>query len=391
MQTLNDVDLLTKDYCGNYSTGIVTDAVRYRAINRAIEWIKRNLGIQTDEKIFDFFFSADTLFVELPSDVNEILYLFYENQVLNTPEREWEFFDYPTILHKSGSPRQNRFSITHINGTKQLVASGYNEVQGQQIFNFDEVGSWVGSGDASDLTQDTVQKVEGIASLSFDVTDSTHVATLTNDNCNFTIYDLIQKHGSLKLNQYLTDASPSNLLHVALKLYSGVSDYYSITVVADEQGAVFTSDEWQVLNFEMDDSISVGDPDPNAITKVVIEQQYDSALVSAVDVRFDNMYTVFPDEMNLVYLSNIKGTDSTGTVSKDTLDAPSDILSFSDEYDDLSDVIAQRAAINLYPQLRGDKDQYLLLKQDFNENMKSFGKRWPRKRIQNVYQHKLKR
>ena len=76
---------------------------------------------------------------------------------------------------------------------------------------------------------------------------------------------------------------------------------------------------------------------------------------------------------------------------RDSLDDDGDILYYGNEYMDYTELIAQRAAISLWTQLRGDNEAYVLLERKFNDNLKTFARANPRRRIQGTFNTYLKR
>lgn len=386
--TLQDLLNATNDNIGSYSTGITADDIKKRAINRAIEWVKRTIGIPTDEKVQTILFSADQKYYDLNADVDEGLMVIYSDEDYNTEQYRWEYYNYPDILHTTGGLRTNRWSITYINGTKQLVLHANNLSQGNTLLTMDSVTDWTASDDAIGIAIDTNQKYEGTGSISFDITNSAGVATIYNDNVTLDIESLIENHGYIKFWQYLTD---SNIDIVTLKLIDDVSNYYTITATVADDGTDFAQDAWQKVGFALDDAVVTGSPDPSGITKVQIEFDLGAGFTSAADFRVDYMFSTVPDSVDFIYYTANKGTDTTGATAKTELSEVTDIPSWSGVHDDISEVVSQRAAVVLWPQLRGDKEAYMLLVQDLKENMKTFARRWPRKRLQGQTKTYLRR
>lgn len=385
---LNDLDLLVQDYIGNYSTGTLKQDVRYRAINRAIEYCRRLLGIPADEDIHTFWYTEDQFFYDLPSSFREALFVQYNNKLSNTLDNKWDYFDYPHVLQGLGGVRQNRWSVTHINGKKQLVMAGYNGIQGRTLLTMDSTTNWTASDDASGLTTDTNVKYEGAASLSFDITNSAGVATLTRTGLNLDLKELFERNGFLKFLVYMTDKTIDS---IAIKLQSSSGNYYTLTATIADDGTAFAEDVWQKIGFHTINAVQTGTVDLTKITQVSIEFDLGSSFVSAADFRIDKLFAAYPEKMDLVHLINTKGTDATGVTSKSELSVDTDILYYSGDYDEYTDLIAQRAALVLWPQLRGDKEAMLILKQEFNTNLKSFARAFPRKRVQGQYRHNLRR
>lgn len=384
--TLQDIDNLTKDYCGNYSTGTAKSDVRYRAINRAIEFGKRVLTTPNDEDVFSFWYSDDQLFYDLPAKFLEALELKYNNPLANRNDNKWDYFDYPSVLQNAGGSRRNRWSVTNINGRKQLVVVGYNGLQGQTLLTMDSTDDVTAEDDAASLELNTLTRYEGVGALQFDLSNATGIGTIVFSGLNLDLEELFERSGFLKF--FLFAATGSSIDDITLRLTSSVGNYYTMNVTVADDGTAFASNEWQKIGFHTEDAVTTGTPDVNAITEISIEFDTNAALV---DVLIDQLFTAFPERMDLVMLSNIKGTAADGTTEKSVLDSGDDILNFSEDYDDYADLVAQRAAINMWPQLRGDKEQYILLKQDFNDNLKTFARRWPRKRVQGVFRHSLRR
>lgn len=388
MSTLmQDVDSLTQDYCGNYSTGTARDEVRYRAINRAIEYSKRLLSIPNDEEIHTFWYTDDQFFYDLPAKFSEALQLKYHNALSNRPDNVWDYFDYPTVLQGVGGSRRNRWSVTNINGRKQLVVVGNNGLSGQTLLTMDDIDDVTAEDDASGLASNVITRYEGTGSVQFDIVNSSGVASIVFANQNLDLEQLFERNGFLKFWAFMTD---SNIDSIALKLQSSVGNYYTITATTADDGTEFAANDWQKIGFHTEDAVATGSPDLTAITQIKFEFDLGAGFTSAADFLIDSLFTAYPEQMDLVMLTNIKGTSS-ALVEKSELTEPDDILLFSGDYDEFADLVAQRAAINLWPQLQGDKEQYILLKQDFMDNLKTFGRKWPRKRVQGTFKHTLRR
>jgi len=385
--TLNDVELLTRDYVGSYSTGQVDTPKVYRAINRAVEYIKREVSFPNDEKIHNFKFSNDRYYYDLPDDFVEALLLTYRSMKANSVYTGFEYHDYPDILERVSTIRENRWSVVNFNGKRQIMIVGRNQIQPSTLEAMDTTDGWAASQDASGLTQDTNQFVQGSASLSFDVVRSSGVATLTKTLNPTDLRHIFDRKAEFKINQFFTD---NNVMSVTLKVLSSPTDYYLITAMLTDNDLQFPQDEWFKIAFDTENAILVGSPDPSAITGYQIEYTLPVSFVAAADFRIDGLYTIFPEEVQLIYNTNLKGVDNSGNPIK-VLSAADDLLSFSDEYDDYADLVAQRAAINLWTQLRGDSNEYINLVRDFRTNMRSFTKRNPRRRLQGVFRYKLRR
>ena len=73
--TVQDIADQMNDYIGNYTTGSIDLGNRMRAINRAIEYLKRYMTFPSDELVQKIYFYEGTMFYNLNSDFNEGLTL----------------------------------------------------------------------------------------------------------------------------------------------------------------------------------------------------------------------------------------------------------------------------------------------------------------------------
>lgn len=369
---LNDLNDLT----GEYQTGTATDSIKIRHINKAVEWVKRKIGLPSDEVKQTINWSQDQIFYDLNSDVDELLYIYWKKQSPNTHERYWtNVGNYDEILKRQGDANKRfNFAETHINGSKQVAISGYNITPPSTIDSMDEVGTWEVSGDASALAVDVYTKYAGTGSLSFSVTNSSGVASIIDDSVTLNIDDLIKNNGMIKLRQYLSSA---NIDDVALYLYTDDSNYWTITETDLDDSTAFTASNWDKVGFPMANRVATGSPTATNITKIRIEYDLGAGFTTGT-IKVDDLFLAYPDELELVYKTSIKGTDSTGVVNRTTLKDVTDIVNLG--HDDLAELVAHKAALRIWPTLKGDKEFWAAYRQLEKELLGDFARRYPRKR-----------
>ena len=387
--TLSDIIQDVRDETGSYSTGTADSSKIIRTINRSIEYIKRRLGLPSDEVIQSILFCADQFYYDVNSDFDESILLKYDSDFYNSPEYEWENVGYPDLVRNVVNTSRRQYAFTSINGRKQLMMVGSNIRQGQTLDSFEEVGDWTDEDDASGLALDTFQKYSGQGSLAFDITNSSGAATLQVTGLSLDLEDLFENDGYVKFWTYLTD---NNIDDISIKLMTDDSNYYTIVEDDQDNGNAFTEDEWIKIGFPLNNAVSTGTPDSSNITKIRIEYDLGSGFTSATDFRVDQLFTVFPDDMDLVYYSAYKGTDTTGVTSKILLDTVTDKVGIGEMFQDYRGLIAKRTAISLWPQLRGDPNMLMVKKQEFEEEMRTLSRSFPRKRtMQNTMRTSIKR
>lgn len=384
-------DILNRlnDLVANYTTGSVDLGNRMRAINSAIEYIKRRMTLPSDEVIQKISFTQDNMYYNLNSDFNEGLFVFYDDPTLNFPGNNWNYAPYGDILRMSGRQfsNQNYFSWTPINGKMQLMLFGRNLNQGQTLNTFDSISNpaTIVSNDAENPRIDNNIYKEGSGSLAFDIDPSltgSGMATV-KFTTNFDFTKVLQNSGLFKLWVWLAS---TNISEIILTLYTDASDYYILTASAFDDASAFSTglDTWKKVQFSFTGSSVVGSPAISNITSMQIDFVLGAGFTITDGFRIDDLYTVFPDLMDLVYLTSYKGTDTTGATSKIFLTDPADIPAFGNFVPDMIDVVAYRAAIILVPQILSNAEFRQMYIAESEEVMKVVGKSWPRKRVINL-------
>lgn len=386
--TANDALLLIKDYVGS-ETGQNNQPSQLRALTQSVAYFQRKLALPSDEKVHSFYFSDDQFFYAVPTGFEEDLDIMYNDPTLNTVGNEWTFKEYSDLLKRSGeSPEKNKWSFTTINGSRQIVLIGSNIYSGTTIDELDAIGDWVASGDASGLAVDALIKKVGDASLSFDITNSSGLATLTRTGMTLDVESLFNNHGYFKLWTYMTSAAIDSVI---LKLYVDDSNYWTITETDLDDGSAFSANAWKKLGFPLDNVVKTGTPlITQDVTKIVIQFDLGASLTSAADFRVDHLFTTIPDYMDLIYRSSYKGADASGT-SLTSFTAVTDTIAICDYSDQFLDLIAKRASMQLFPALRGDKEWYAMYSADLKEMERSWGLRFPKKRTNKARDTKLRR
>lgn len=386
--TVQDVLDLIDDHTSSV-TGQVDQTQKIRQITKAVDYFQRKIQMPNDEKIHSFFFSDDQFFYDAPSDFAEELYLVYNISDYNTSDREWSFEDYSELIKKTGKRASGNFwSFTMINGTKQIMALGNNIKKGSLIDDLDTVSTWTASGDASSLAQDLLEKKVGDGSLKFDVTYSTGLATLTKTGLSLDLKTVFENHGFIKLWTWMTNI---NVDSVVLKLFVDDSNYWTITEDDYDDGTAFAANAWKKVGFPLDDAVETGTPEiDETITKIQIQFTLQADFGSAVDFRVDHMFTTIPDKLDLVYKTNYKGSNASGSrLTK--FSAVTDTIAICDYFEGWDDLIARRASLVLFPSLRADKEWYLLYQQDLKDMIRDWGLRFPKKRTNKYIPTKLRR
>lgn len=383
---LNNVN----DLLSNYTTGSIDLGNRMRAVNRAIEYVKRRMTFPSDEVIQQISFTEDNLYYDLNVDFNEGLFVFYDDPAQNFPETSWNYAPYGDLLRMSGRQflTKNYFSWTPINGKMQLILFGKNLNQGSTLNTFDSLSNpaEVGLNDADNLSIDVNIKKEGSGSLKFDIDPNIGATGKASIyfTTNFDFTTLFNSNGFFKLWVWLSSTAISS---ISINLYTDASNFYTLSTTTFDDSSAFSTglDAWGRIQLGFENAVVTGSPAIGNITAMQIDFNLSGSFgsVEVESFRIDDLYTVFPDLMNFVYLTSYKGTDTTGATQKIFLTDVSDIPAFGEFVPDMLDVIAYRAAIILVPQIMSNADFRKMYIEESEEVMKVVGKSWPRKRVLN--------
>lgn len=389
---VQDIINQTNDYLRNYVTSTIDVGNRLRAINRATEFFQRRMGLPSDERVYSFYYIQPTNYYGMPDDFNEPIDLIYHDYQNNYPNNEFIFQIYPQVLRLAGvNPASKFFSTATYNGSTQLLILGSNLNSGSVIDSFDNAitEGWLGSGDANSLVEDNNVYTQGNGSLAFNITPSTGTATLYFPTFpQQTFQNWLQLQAWFLLDIWFSSV---NFTSVQMIAQSSPGNYYFMDVDTNSNGTAWTPNQWNTVAFLFGSAGTVGSPDSNAINYLAFNFFEGSAFVATQTMRIDNLRVVIPDYVDLIYYSNIKGTDALGVTDKTNFTALDDIALFGNYAPDLIGPIARRAALELMPQLRQDKEWYAEYKREVNEAIKLWGKTYPRKRTQNFGKSLIRR
>ncbi len=404
-RTLFPAYQMTNDYISNYTVGNIDDSNRIRALNRAIEDVHRVLGLTCDETIFNFLYSQDNMFTNLPVDYDEPILLYYVNQKYNLGGQSgWKWNQYTRLLQSTGigggqgwgagypltAMGQKSYSSTNVNGKKQLVQLGSNVIQGNIINAFNTLNLISGTGDATNLAVDNNFFINGGGSISFTIDPTLgfgYAGILTSGFGIMSVQQAISNNGIYKVYSYLQSLDISN---IELILTSATGTF-TFSATTQDSSIPFTLQSWFKTQYPWNLVSISGSPNSQEITSYEFRYVEGPGFgTTPIDFfRINDFYLVFPDNMNLVYYSQYKGTNADGTVQKIILDDLSDLPNFMQFFPDFVNMIALRAAYILMPQLSADKDFMEMYRRDYIEQLKDLGKIYPRKRSVNLGQTTL--
>lgn len=382
---VSDVLNRAGDWVGNYSTGQTTTDTKVRAVDFAVNFLKRTLGLPQDEVKSTFSYVANNFFYDAPSDFADVIGLFYNSTNKNIPiyGQKWEYRPYQEIMGQTGRfpANPNMWSITTTNGATQLMLLGNNTQAGGILDPLSAVNAWKVKNGASNLAVDSNNFPSNFgltgSSLKFTAASyaTNHTASMYNQNIIYSIPNLVASDGTI---QFYTMMSSNAVTSITLTLRTDSSDYYTFTATSDVDGNAFEASTFQRISFPGASAVITGSPSSLNLTYAQIDFNLASGYTGGT-FWVNTLYDIFPDTMNLIYYSKNKGTDASGnTITQFT--STTDQLYY--DYDFI-EPLALIAAGYLMPSLRGDVNYRQMYKMEVMDMIRNYSRQHPRIRTRN--------
>lgn len=178
---------------------------------------------------------------------------------------------------------QPNMTVQFNKGVKTIRIDNNLILSGLMLNSADTVtgnGTWVASGDATNLTQNNLQFTNGVASsISFDTVALGSLAILTNS----TMQSQNLSEQLLQAEQFLyTFMNPASAFtSIELRFGTDASNYYKETMTSDFSGNSFANG-WNLLGANWANAVVVGTPDPEDIGYLQVRWTYDGTEVTDV-------------------------------------------------------------------------------------------------------------
>lgn len=200
-------------------------------------------------------------------------------------------------------------------------------------------GTWTVGDSATNLTEDRLNKVQGSASLNFDTTGATTIASLEIDGFTPTVDVNEQENVG---SWFLWNYQPVAITDATLLWGSSNSDYWSQTVTTPHSNNFQVG--WNQIRFDWNGATSVGSPDASAIDYLKFSITYDGN--ADTDYRLDDIRVQTGSIWEIMYYSKYIFQSSTGTW-KENADDDEDVVNLdTDSYNlllfKISEYIAQQ-------------------------------------------------
>ncbi len=269
----------------------------------------------------------------------------------------------------------NNFTIESRDSTKFFRIAKSITV-GKTIHDMNSItgnGTWAVGGDTENLTQDTLNKVSGSASLNFDLDGSGTTGYI--ENSDFTDVDLSDHEDKSALFLWLYIPDTSIFTSCDLRWGSSSSAYWNV-IVTSGHASVFQNG-WNLLRFDWNGATKTGSPDSSAINYAKVTLTYDGT--ADTDFRVDNIISNLGDIFDVLYYSKYLFQNSSGTyIEKPTADT--DLINLdTDSYNLLLIKTAEKAS----QQIQGEDNNFdfEVFRDEYESAVKDYNQKYPSEAI----------
>lgn len=177
----------------------------------------------------------------------------------------------------------------------ELVLSGLDSLT-------DGGGLWTSFGDAENVDADTGNRVDGVASIKYDIdaaggtTAGIYNATLDE----FDISGFLQSNNSVFAFANISDKD--DITNFTLRLGNDGANYYEMVVTLTHFRTAFALG-WNTLRYDVSSRVEVGTVDPTTMSYIAIFMTKAAGKISQQNFNFDNLVMASGNVMNLRYYS----------------------------------------------------------------------------------------
>jgi len=320
MTTLADLfdDILDKTR--NSTTGALDNNKRTRAVNRVLDDLQDTGDWDFTKRTATFFFidgvseynlqdyvGTNAQDLDGSTSVNDFKSP-YDLKVIDEAGRSLDFRDVKEVREKL---RRNRISnVLDYGVDNNLLVINYPKQLSSQLHNCDSLtanGTVAASGDATNLTIDTVIFAEGAGALNFDVTAGTSLI-ITFTDINQVDLESLQNRSHLLLKADLPTIT--NFTSIRARWGSDASNYFEKTETAPAGNRTLATGR-NTFAFRWADATQTGTPDVEKIDYIQIVITF-SASTTDTDFRLDDIRIAKEVEMELDYYSLAMVKDTAG-------------------------------------------------------------------------------
>lgn len=227
-------------------------------------------------------------------------------------------------------------AIDDYNGVRTILVNSKISDQTIVISDLDSTvsggGTWSAVGDAQNLATDSDDYFKGNGSLKYDIgSGATTTAGIKNTTLNtFDFTNYVNGNGAIFV--WAKIDSITDLTSFTVKVGNDISNYYSKTITAKNDGTAFTTG-WNLLRFDMSSLATVGSPTLTTFKYVELYMNKATTKINVTGYKFDYLVLKVGKNADIKYYSKYGWQSSTGTYKENSTAGSDFLVADTDEYD----------------------------------------------------------
>lgn len=294
-------------------------------MDRVVKYFYTNYKMPTTQRVMDVTAYPSVTEYPLPSDFIGIMEPEKFGTDLQSPnfthetQREFKHWPYGKVTGIKWD-RETPFLILNDDTNSKFSIT--------PLSSLTDGGTWVISGDGSNLAEDEQVYTSGMGSLSFTVAASSGAVTLTCSNLSSVDITDFLTTGRFFLDIYSPTTNTAAATSVTLKLGSSASAYYQMSATARHRGDSILN-SWGTVSFDPTSKTTVGSPDSTSIDYIQISIATGLTGINGL-YRVCNLFAGTGNYFQVPYYSKYNVKDNAGvykeriTATDDTILCPSD-------------------------------------------------------------------
>lgn len=374
-------------YFGDASNDRISAAERLQFLTEATVWLQEYLGNDHQNVTYDIDYLDTVHYYKVTSSIPDL------EGVVDLRAAEGE--NYPVFTYKSANELASEiaegdsnpsFAVERRDQDTFLVINKPSKNRAITVFSFDSLtedgGTWAvdsTNSDATNLTIDTIEFMEGTGCFNFDADVSQSGNNrITIQNTGLDSFDLsdYENLGAWVLRVFIPDATYFS--SVTLFWGTDTSNYWSATVTTQVDGGAFVTG-WNRVKVMWDEATATGSPDSDDLEYMRIDLNYTASQTDDTDFRIDDLKLVIPETLKFFYTTWYVGKNNSGT-DLSAFAATTDVPFFSGQYDQYRYAVAHQAAALAFYATR-QRDEAAAEEIKAQEALRNLQKLFPKSRI----------
>jgi hypothetical protein len=304
---LGDIDNGIQKRMGNQAPD---SSIRREAIRNVVKTLYSKVDLETGKRTKSFYHILDGTPLDITSLIDDLKNpsdLRYKEAGKQLVEFA-QINDDDFIRHIDNDRAIDEFTLAYNNGKRFLkinTSRSERMVTINPMSSLTDNGTFVVSGDATNLSLEEIRTLDNTSSLKFDVVQTGGITT-----SDMTSLDLSAWLGLGRAKATVEIPSVTNLTNIKLRLGSSSGNYYEFTVTTQADGTALVTGFNRIL-FNWETATTTGTPDVTAIVYLDVTFTYSSA-VTQTGFKVEKITMILPRLLELIYFTQFTGMTEEG-------------------------------------------------------------------------------